>query len=362
MKENEQQKTNKTHRLTAEQLKQATIILEQEQKNCRLSSFHKASYHILKISLIIFLVNSLIIVLFPIVSLIEENSTFWVKAIFILYASLTFVPTLFLPVFFMLNIPLMWKAWRRNKLFKKYKSLELKDYQLRSLHKKNRFMNMITNVNFYIGILFIISLLVLIFNGKFRVSLLIGIWFLYGVALLVWLFIRNSKLRLESLAEMNRMQQSFLRHQQEAEQNAEMATSIPKEDFERIASIEKSQIAHKQVKAIEHYYQELKKPSELRTQTYFVRNSSEVLKKIKELNSSQRLLILTQMEELMINPRPEDSKKDTNSGMWRKRIQESSLEFIYTIEELNRIINIIDIVDIKFRGGSTLATQTGGYF
>ncbi len=362
MKENDQQKTSKTtHRLTVEQLKQATIILKQEQKNCSLSSSQKVSYNILKILVIVFLVYTLLQLFFPIEKMGEHQNYALLSLIIIL--------TIMFPVAFVMNIPLMRKGWRQNRLFKKYKTIKFVDYQLR--HKKFRLMDIITGIVLGLGgqsllrPIYIFSAVIVNLLSKSGYKLDVSkiaflvIYFVVGfswsITLISWGYIRKIKMRLESLAEMKHIQQSFLQYLQKAEKNPKKAMSIPEKDFERIASVEKSQIARQTLEAIMAYKQELKKPPELRTQTYFVRKSSEVLKKIKKLSITQRLLIETQIEELMIEPRPRDSKK-IQPGVWRKRIPESSLEILYTIEDDDRNINISDI--FRYHGRSRFSLTT----
>lgn len=254
-------KENKTsQKLTVEQLEQAITILKQEQQRNKLSRFQKISSQILIVSVIgyvIFIFGCVICALFD--ALIGPSSLL----IYTIFSIVFVFWGGFIILLFFINFPaIILKAWRQRKLVSRLKLKGLLDVKTKVYSKRDSSLYKVTRIIAFFG-LFILGLGIITSISdalSYRLSAFHYYFTLSGLVMMCTHSIFRLKLQLDFLTDLDHLQNSFFKYKLDAEQTDTDLVEVPTAYLQRIAKIEKNQIAQQHAEAIAQFRKETQIP------------------------------------------------------------------------------------------------------
>lgn len=339
-----------TYTLDATRFDQALAILQREQQANTPSRQQEIVFMLLNIAVYGFGIVLGIIVAVALLSLLalifsEEWATifFWIVIIllFVLYIPLI-AAAVGIAILFFLNLPLIRKLWRQNRLVHRLGLSEALKAPWQAVRKKKRLRNILTLIVGGLGLLLMVG--GLIFGVQFAkgvdwsagedvlffVSALL-LLITVGAALIATHFMRRGKEQLEVVA---RLQSSLAGYKEAAEQAEGTPIDIPAEEYEQIAQIERAQISRHRAQSIQAGFEE---PG---AATYLVQKSRTVRSAQAQLDPMTRLRVQNQIDALTTEPRPSGATEDPKTKTWRLRVPETSVEIDYSVDDATQRIKI----------------------
>jgi hypothetical protein len=147
-------------------------------------------------------------------------------------------------------------------------------------------------------------------------------------------FMRRAKQKLETILAL----QKTLMKQKEGPATGRVSSAqLSPSEYEEIARIETTQIIEDRARSIGLAQNE---PPDA---TYLIQNSKEMLSGKHQLDLETRTRVETAIFQLSTDPSPPDAVKDSETGVLRLPVPETSVEIVYHIDEEQRRIFLLSL-------------------
>ncbi len=154
-----------------------------------------------------------------------------------------------------------------------------------------------------------------------------------GVIVATFLMRRNR----ERLGVTSRLYSSLEGYRQESRHGQDARIEIPPEDYEKIAQIERAQIARDRVQSI------LGGPEQAEAPPYAVYKSRTARQGQARLDTLTRFRVQDRIDALMAEPHPGGVLERPEAGAYRLRVPETPVIIGYTVDDQARRIQILSV-------------------
>ncbi|MBZ5656484.1 MAG: hypothetical protein LAO56_14540 [Acidobacteriia bacterium] len=330
------------------ELGRALAILDREQQAMQLSRAQRLSYKLYTIFVwgFVLCIVGAIIDLATIEFKSAKTEPSWVFLTFAGAVGLCFLLSIALLV---LNIPLVVKVIRNQRLFHRMGLSGVLGVLWKERQKTRRWMAIVERISLGLGILFLIpSIIIPIaaivprWRGPFLEMGWIEALFYFSIGTLFVMFfvLQRGKARLDMMTSRWRdvvhLKESMAALEKTAQQAGSERISFPLDVIEQFSRIETEQIAHSRAMAIS----ESAKAPKL---SFSILSSDEVLKAKAGLDPDTRLRVEEMIDELALQPKPSGVEMDADTGTLRQRVQETGWEIFYDVDDAGRQLRLLSL-------------------
>ena len=339
---------NDTYQVDAQQYEQALTILEKEQLNLKPTRVQGCVFKIFKFTVYgVGLIGGILLLLVLSIYAMEllpepikyqdaQNNLVGivVVSLYLFYALLAPTSLIIVALFF-LNIPLLFKLWRRSKLVRQLGLDEVSKEPWKAERKKWRFTDILTILTgvmglvIMVGTFFVMEHWLLVWENLFYVFALAAC-----VALISFYFMRRTQARLEIV---DRLLSSLKENKARLASLQDTYLNIPAKAYEQIAQIERTQISRERVQSI------LTGLEESESRSYFVQKSREASTAQAQLDPVMRLRVQKQIDQLTSVPHPAEAFKDPETGVRQLHVPESPVILDFKVDDDARRIKVLAI-------------------
>jgi len=241
-----------------------------------------------------------------------------------------------------MNLPLMLKARRRERIVSKLGLAALLSGSWKTQQRRRRLVNVVSAViAAFFGLVAVLMLIggIADFIGKrgvFRfaeLAILIGVAVpVISVPVLVFI-VRRRRNRHRFLMDMQEIERSLLRYKDAVAGSASPRVAVPAADVERIAAMEQAQIATERADSIRSFGKKDSGGFALLPSRDFHETKSRL-----DLATSTRVDAL--MQRLTDEPRPAEAQRDPDSDGWLLRIPDTDWTISYDVDHQRNSVRL----------------------
>ena len=319
--------------LNAWQFEQALAILQREQQVNTPSARQEKNFKLLNIAIYGFAISLIMLLIIALIEYFLQSETL-ILPLAIIILIVFFISAVGITLLFFMNLSYVRKLLGQRKLARKLGLWEAMRIPWKTERRRNKLRNVSDLCILILGLYIVYSSVIpfLISDQEIWLSLAIcPLMFAVGVAIIVTFFVRRSK---ERLRVITRLYSSLEGYRDEVEQNKENNIHIPAETYEKIAQIERSQIARDRVQII------LNDKDNIGTSHYVLQKSHAAQQAQIRLDANTRLRVQDQIDALITEPHPPGIIEDPKSDAFQLRVPETPIIIGFTVDDQARRIQI----------------------
>jgi hypothetical protein len=238
-----------------------------------------------------------------------------------------------------LNLPLMLKIIRRKLAIRRMGISVAFSALWKAQRKTRRWQVVFRWTGLAVATLaFAFAILVTFFGGGMKW----GLWSVagFGLLLVMMFVLERGKAWLNMMsaqgADARRLENALLRLRTSEGGEAIASVAVPSAAIRAFSRIESEQIARSRESAIAQ-------SAKTFATEYSIFPSAEVRRVKAELEPEQRLRLEETLDTLMLDPRPSSAQPDAATGFLRQKVNGTSLEFLYSVDEATRQLNLVSL-------------------
>ena len=328
------------------QIQIALDVLRREQQASELSRFQKTCYWLFQCSGYLFTASFLVMLGAQFVG--RAPGSGWVEKVAALGAGLFGFLAL---VLVFMNLPLILKARRRERIVSKLGLAELLSGSWNAQQRRRRLANVVSAV---IAALFgVLVLLILVFGvaavieqgsraGTRGIARLGEIGVFIGIAVpiisvpVLVFFVRRRRNRHQFLMDMQEIERSLLRSKDAAAGSASPRVAVPAADVERIAAMEQAQIAAERADSIRSFGRK-------DTGGFALLPSRDFHETKSRLDAATCTKVDALMQHLADEPQPAQAQRDPESDGWLLKIPDSDWTISYDVDHQRNAVRLFSL-------------------
>jgi len=329
-----------TYTLNAWQFEQALAILQREQQANTPSPRQENIFKFLNISIygfgIAYLASFLLLFvhsLFGLNSIVHDKSETF-DVLFAIDNIALFISATAITLLFFLSLPYVRRLLQRRKLARQLGLWEALHIPWKTERRQNKLRNVSDVGILILGFIMIGSSFVFFPMIGVKGLLFFVFFFVVGGAIIVTLSVRRSKERLGLIA---RLYSSLERYKDEVKQDKDSPIHIPAEAYEKIAEIERAQIARDRVQSIQGNL------GKAGASPYVLQKSHTAQQAQARLDATTRVRVEDQIDALITEPHPPGITADPKAGAFDLRVPETSVIIRCTVDDQAHRIQILSV-------------------
>jgi hypothetical protein len=169
------------------------------------------------------------------------------------------------------------------------------------------------------------------------------------IAIVVTNLARRNKVRLELISNLHTSLEDQFTQQEEGQ---ESGISISAEDYQKIAQIERSQISRGRIESI------IADLEGTDVNPFVIQKSRAAQNAQGLLDTKTRLQVQEQIDALMMEPHPPGVDEDSQTGILKMNVPQTSVIIGYTVDDTTRRVRILSVEDVSKKSAS--ASENGG--
>lgn len=340
------------YELDERQLQLALDVLRREQDAGALSRLQRVCYRLLQVfvygSFGLWVV-AFTALAFAVGASIQSGSaeppSNWILSAYIWSASAALILGFLALVMVPLNLPLLFKSARRERVVKKLGLSNMLRDPWKALRRKRRVVNLLTASIALVSAAFVLFAAFGIFlslrateepySRPIVLLSLAAVIIVFGLPVLVY-FMRRRHERHKFLTDLHQIEQSLLRYREAAVSSAVPRFSVPATEMEQIAAIERAQIATERAESIQSFR---KKGSN----NYKLVPSREFRETRSGLDLGTNSRIDEAIEELTADPQPAAAQRDPTADTWLLNVPETDRVIEYAIDSNRHAVRLFAV-------------------
>lgn len=340
------------YELDERQLQLALDVLRREQDAGALSRSQRVCYRLLQVfayGSFVLWVAAFTALAFSVGGSIQSASveppSGWFLSAYIWSTSAALILGFLALVMLPMNLPLLFKSLRRERVVRKLGLSNMLRDPWKVLRRKRRVVNLLTGLVALVSAVFVLLVAIGTFlslratNEPYSRPLVLlslaAVIVLFGLPVLVY-FMRRRHERHKFLTDLHQIEQSLLRYREAAVSSAVPRFSVPATEMERIAAIERAQIATERAESIQSFRRK-------ETSSYKLVPSREFRETRSGLDLSTNSRIDVAIEGLTDDPQPAAAQRDPTADTWLLNVPETDRVIEYAIDSNRHAVRLFAV-------------------